>query len=224
MVEILQDLAKQLSTVAYENMTYNEPDYEMDDDCKPRPIKQAMFQGISMLENKFTDLMQGHIGADARNVCQAEHQQGTFSSHSKHCSLSRLGSIRLTQNDDDESFYFNFCLDDSSEHCAKSSGNDITAGSVTFHCPATVVNETNGSVLLTQASLTMDDEVYNIPLTENDAAVPQLCEELQPEGAHSGASLCAIRALGDYPMYSRHGSFKEPGCHDTAELGAEPAV
>ncbi|KAF8776564.1 hypothetical protein HU200_003282 [Digitaria exilis] len=220
-----KDLAKQLSSVAYENMTYNGPDYEMDDDCKPRPIKQAIIQGISM---------QGHIGADvsrqltlffaARNICQADHQQGTSSSHSKHCSLTRLGSIRLTQNDDDESFYFNFCLDDSSEHCANTSGNDITAGSVTFHCPATVVNETTGSAVLTQAFLTMEDEVYNIPLTENDAAVPQLCEEQQPEGAHFGASLCAIRALADYPMYSRHVSFKEPGCHDTAELGAEPAV
>nr|CAB3462302.1 unnamed protein product [Digitaria exilis] len=131
--------------------------------------------------------------------------------------------VKLITNKD-ESFYFNFCLDDSSEHCANTSGNDITAGSVTFHCPATVVNETTGSAVLTQAFLTMEDEVYNIPLTENDAAVPQLCEEQQPEGAHFGASLCAIRALADYPMYSRHVSFKEPGCHDTAELGAEPAV
>jgi len=58
-----------------------------------------------------------------------------------------------------------------------------------------------------------------------DAAVSQLCEEQQPaEGAQFAASLCAVRALADYPMYSRHGSFKEPGCHDVAELGAEPAV
>ena len=58
-----------------------------------------------------------------------------------------------------------------------------------------------------------------------DAAVPQLCEEQQPaEGAQFAASLCAVRALADYPMYSRHGSFKEPGCHEAAELGAEPAV
>jgi len=58
-----------------------------------------------------------------------------------------------------------------------------------------------------------------------DAAVSQLCEEQQPaEGAQFAASLCAVRALADYPMYSRHDSFKEPSCHDTAELGAEPAV
>ncbi|CAL4906104.1 unnamed protein product [Urochloa decumbens] len=214
-----KDLVMQWSKVAYENMTYHQPDYEMDDDFKPRQINQGMFQGISMLENKFTDLiMQGNMGKDTRSDFQVE---GTSGSHSKQCMLKRLGSIRFTQNDDDESFDFNVYLD--SEHCGNTSANDIT-GSVTLHCPATVANETTGSVVLTQASLTMDDEVYNIPLTQNDAAVPQLCEDQQPEEAHFGASLCAVRALADDPMYSRHGSFKEPGCHDTAELGAEPAV
>ncbi|CAN6338564.1 unnamed protein product [Urochloa humidicola] len=218
-----KDLVMQWSKVAYENMTYHQPDYEMDDDFKPRPINQGMFQGISILENKFTDLiMQGTIGENTTNVCQVDNQQqGTSGSHSKQCMLKRLGSIRFTQNDDDESFDFNVYLD--YEHCANTSANDIT-GSVALHCPAATANETTGSVVLTQASLTMDDEVYNIPLTENDAAVPQLCEDQQPEGAHFGASLCAVRALADYPMYSRLGSFKEPGCHDTAELGAEPAV
>ncbi|CAN6351984.1 unnamed protein product [Urochloa humidicola] len=217
-----KDLVMQWSKVAYENMNYHQPDYEMDDDFKPRPINQGMFQGISMLENKFTDLiMQGQIGEDTRNVCQVDNQQGTSGSGSKQCMLTRLGSIRFTQNDDDESFDFNVYLD--SENCANISEKDIT-GLVTLHCPATVANETTGSVVLTQASLTMDNEVYNIPLTGNDAAVPQLREDQQPEGAHFDASLCAVRALADYPMYSRHGSFKEPGCHDTAELGAEPAV
>uniref|UniRef100_K3Z5H4 Uncharacterized protein n=1 Tax=Setaria italica TaxID=4555 RepID=K3Z5H4_SETIT len=219
------DLAIQWSKVAYKNMTYNQPDYEMDDDCKPRPINQGMFHGINMLESKFTDLiMQGHIGENTRNICQADNQQGTSGSHSQQCALKRLGSIRLTQNYDDESLDFNVYLDSSSEHCANTSATDIT-GLVTLHCPATVANGTTmSSIVLTQASLTMDDEVYNIPLTENDAAVPQFCEEQQPEGAHFGASLCAVGALSDSPLYSRHSSFKEPGCHDTPELGAEPAV
>jgi len=112
-------------------------------------------------------------------------------------------------------------MDSISEHCPTTYANDIT-GLVTLCCPAAEANEATGSVVLTQASLTVDDEVYNIPLTEN---VSQLCEEQQPaEGAQFAASLCAVRALADYPMYSRHGSFKEPGCHDVAELGAEPAV
>jgi hypothetical protein len=57
-----------------------------------------------------------------------------------------------------------------------------------------------------------------------DASVPLLCEDQQLEEAHFGSSVCAVRALADYPMYSRHSSFKEPGCHETPELGAEPAV
>lgn len=58
-----------------------------------------------------------------------------------------------------------------------------------------------------------------------DASVPPLCQEQQPQEAHFvGSSICAVRALADYPMYSRHSSFKEPGCHETPELGAEPAV
>jgi len=42
------------------------------------------------------------------------------------------------------------------------------------------------------------------PLTENDAAVSQLCEEQQPaEGAQFAASLCTVRAMADYPMYTQ---------------------
>ena len=37
-----------------------------------------------------------------------------------------------------------------------------------------------------------------------DAAVPQLCEEQQPaEGAQFAASLCTVRAMADYPMYTQ---------------------
>ena len=57
-------------------------------------------------------------------------------------------------------------MDSISEHCAATSTNDIT-GLVTLRCPDAEVNEATGSVVLTQASLTVDDEVYNIPLTEN---------------------------------------------------------
>ncbi|KAG2629916.1 hypothetical protein PVAP13_3KG474500 [Panicum virgatum] len=207
-----KELVIQWSKVAYENIPYKEPDYELDDDDgKPRPINE----GMSMLEHKFTDCMQD------RNVCEADNQQGTSCSHSKQCTFKRLGSIRLTQNDEDESFDISVYMDSISEHCATTSANDIT-GLVTLRCPAAEANEATGSVVLTQASLTVDDEVYNIPLVEN---VTQLCEEQQPaEGAQFAASLCAVRALADYPMYSRHGSFKEPGCHDAVELGAEPAV
>ena len=35
-----------------------------------------------------------------RNVCEADNQQGTSCSHSKQCTFKRLGSIRLTQNDE----------------------------------------------------------------------------------------------------------------------------
>ena len=61
LVKILQELVIQWSKVAYENITFKEPDYEMDDDGKPRLINQ----GMSMLEHKFTDLMQGDIGEDS---------------------------------------------------------------------------------------------------------------------------------------------------------------
>ena len=57
-------------------------------------------------------------------------------------------------------------MDSISEHCATTSANDIT-GLVTLRCPAAEANEATGFVVLTQASLTVDDEVYNIPLTEN---------------------------------------------------------
>jgi len=59
--QILQELVIQWSKVAYENIPYKEPDYELDDDGKPRPINQ----GMSMLKRKFTDLMQGDISEDS---------------------------------------------------------------------------------------------------------------------------------------------------------------
>ena len=59
--QILQELVIQWSKVAYQNIPYKEPDYELDDDGKPRPINQ----GMSMLEHKFTDLMQGDVGEDS---------------------------------------------------------------------------------------------------------------------------------------------------------------
>ncbi|XP_039839758.1 calmodulin-binding protein 60 C-like [Panicum virgatum] len=152
-----KELVIQWSKVAYENIPYKEPDYELDDDDgKPRPINE----GMSMLEHKFTDCMQD------RNVCEADNQQGTSCSHSKQCTFKRLGSIRLTQNDEDESFDISVYMDSISEHCATTSANDIT-GLVTLRCPAAEANEATGSVVLTQASLTVDDEVYNIPLVEN---------------------------------------------------------
>jgi hypothetical protein len=53
-------------------MTYNQPDYEMDDDCKPRPINLGIFHRVNMLENKFTDfVMQGQIGEDSNNLHNA---------------------------------------------------------------------------------------------------------------------------------------------------------
>ena len=61
LVKISQELVIQWSKVAYENIPYKEPDYELDDDGKPRPINQ----GMSMLEHKFTDLMQGDVGEDS---------------------------------------------------------------------------------------------------------------------------------------------------------------
>jgi len=57
----LKELVIQWSKVAYENIPYKGPDYEMDDDGKLRPINQ----GMSMLEHKFTDLMQGDVGEDS---------------------------------------------------------------------------------------------------------------------------------------------------------------
>ena len=59
--QILKELVIQWSKVAYENIPYKGPDYEMDDDGKPRLINQ----GMSMLEHKFTDLMQGDISEDS---------------------------------------------------------------------------------------------------------------------------------------------------------------
>jgi len=141
-----KELVIQWSKVAYENITFKEPDYEMDDDGKPRPINQ----GTSMLEHKFTDLVQDDID---RNVCQADNLKGTSCSHSKQSTFKRLGSIRLMQNDEDESFNSSVYLESLSENFATTSANDIT-GLVTLRCSATEAS---------LPSLTVDDEVYNIP-------------------------------------------------------------
>src|SRR5438128_2484439 len=121
-------------------MTYKQHDYVMGAN-KPRPINQSIFPELSMLEHKFTDLMQGPNGEEGnslhislifrniflfqwctdglltseqflwfpdnktlsfvgRNICQTDDQQGTSGSHSKQCTLKRLGSMRVTQNDE----------------------------------------------------------------------------------------------------------------------------
>ncbi|KAL6638417.1 hypothetical protein ACP70R_023912 [Stipagrostis hirtigluma subsp. patula] len=220
-----KDLVRQWIKGAYKNMTFDQPDYEIHN-AKPRPINQDMLQGLSVLENKLADLMQGqrHIAEEERNVCPTVDEQGTSGSNSKPCTLQRLGSVRVTQNGEDESFDISFYLDSGSEqYCASTSVDDIT-GSVTLCCPTTAANEITGSVVLKQASLTKDREVYATHLTDNDASVTQLCEEQQQMQAHFGASICAVRALADCPIYSRHSSFKEEGCHEMPALGAEPAV
>ncbi|KAL6596990.1 hypothetical protein ACP70R_047124 [Stipagrostis hirtigluma subsp. patula] len=213
------------SKVHTKNMTFVQPDYEISN-AKPRPINQDMLQGLSVLEDKLADLMQGQrlIAEEERNVCPTVDQQGTSGSNSKQCTLKRLGSVRVTQNGEDESFDISLYLDSGSEqYCASTSADDIT-GLVTLCCPTTAANEITGSVVLKQASLTKDREVYATHLTDNDTLVPQLCEEQQQMQAHFGASICAVRALADCPIYSRHSSFTEAGCHEMPALGAEPAV
>ncbi|KAL6846929.1 hypothetical protein ACP4OV_022782 [Aristida adscensionis] len=124
-----KDLVGQLSKEAYKNMTYDQPDYEIHNG-KPRPI-QGMFQGMSMLEleDKLADLMQGQ-----GHICEAD-QQGTSGSNSKQCALKRLGSVRVTQNEEDASFDISVFLDSSPEqHCTCTCEDDIT-GSVTLHFP-----------------------------------------------------------------------------------------
>lgn len=214
-----QDLVGQWRNFAYENIPHRQPDYEMDNG-KPRPINQGTFQGSSMLEAKLTDVMKGHIGQENRNAHETVDQQGNSGSDSKQCTLKRLGSMRVTQNDEDASFDIRFFLDSGSEqYYASTAANEIT-GSVTLHCPTTAANEITGSVELKQASLAMDNEAYDIPFANNDASAPQLCQE-QPVLDHFDASsLYPISALADVPMYSRHSSFKE-NCHEMLALGAD---
>ncbi|KAL6638421.1 hypothetical protein ACP70R_023916 [Stipagrostis hirtigluma subsp. patula] len=203
-----KDLVGQWIKGAYKNMTFDQPDYEIHN-AKPRPINQDMLQGLSVLEDKLADLTQGQ-----RDIAEEE----------RNCTLKRLGSVRVTQNGEDESFDISLYLDSGSEqYCASTSADDIT-GLVTLCCPTTAANEITGSVVLKQASLTKGREVYATHLTNNDASVPQLCEEQQQMQAHFGASICAVRALADCPIYSRHSSFTEDGCHEMPALGAEPAV
>ncbi|XP_024310805.1 calmodulin-binding protein 60 B isoform X2 [Brachypodium distachyon] len=204
-----QERVRQWSKVAYENLTCRQPDYEMDNG-KPRAVDQGTYTGSSILEPKFVE---GHISEQKRIVHETDHQQGTAGSHSKQCTLKRVGSIRVTQNEDEASFDFSFCLDaDTEQHCVNTAANDI-AGSVTLHCPTTVAKEITGSVLLRQASLTMGHDAYDVPFANNDPSVTQF-----------DVSFPALSALADLPIYSRHSSFVERDCHETLLLSAEPAV
>lgn len=213
-----KDLVGQWSKDAYKNMTYGQPDYEMENG-RPKPINQGVFQGLSMLEPGFTYLMQGQIGEEKRNVCQTVDQQENFDSATKQCKLKRIGSLRVTQNNEDASLDFTVLLDPNSDeqYCASTSTDDI-AGSVTFHCLATAAN------VITGASLTMDHEEYDIPLINNDAAVAQLYQQQQPDEAQFTASLYTVRSLADCPIYSRPSSFNESNNHEMTALGVEPAI
>ncbi|TVU49810.1 hypothetical protein EJB05_01147, partial [Eragrostis curvula] len=215
-----KELVGQWSKVAYKNMTFHQPDYELDNG-KPRPIDQSTLHELCMLERKVTDLMQG---PNEECVCPTDNHQGTSDTNSRHCKLKRLGSLRVTQTDED-SFGFSFCLDPIPEqYCASTSANDIT-GSVTLQCAATTANEITGSVVLSQAPVTADHGAYNmLPFTDNDASVHQSCEENQSVRAHFNHSLSSIRALLDSPIYSRHSSFKDSDCHQAGAVGAGPTV
>ncbi|KAJ1265791.1 hypothetical protein BS78_08G100700 [Paspalum vaginatum] len=208
-----KDLVGQWSKDAYKNMTYGQPDFEMENG-KPRPINLGVFQGFSM---------QGLSGEENRNVCQTDDQQGNSGNNSKQCKLKRLGSVRVTQNNEDAPLDFAVFLDPSSDeqYCAMTSADDM-AGSLTFPCPATTANGITG------ASLTMDREEYDIPIIDNglaDAAVPQLREEQPPEQAHFATSPYTVRFLADRPIFSRPSSFNySNNYHETPAMGAEPAI
>ncbi|TVU49816.1 hypothetical protein EJB05_01154 [Eragrostis curvula] len=215
-----KELVGQWSKVAYKNMTFRQPDYVLDNG-KPRPIDQTTLHELCMLEHKVTDRMQG---PNEEYVSPTDDHQGTSDINSRHCKLKRLGSLRLTQTNEN-SFGFSFCLDPIPEqYCASTSANDIT-GSVTLHCAATTANEITGSVVLSQAPVTTDHAAYHIPpFTDNDASVQQPCEENQPVRAHFSHSLSSIRALLDCPIYSRHSSFRDSDCHQARAVGTGPTV
>ncbi|KAK3136749.1 hypothetical protein QOZ80_5BG0441880 [Eleusine coracana subsp. coracana] len=209
-------LVVEWSKVAYKYMTYHLPDYELDNG-KPRPVNnRSPFHELSMLEHKSTDLLQGTNG-----------EENCSDSSSRQCKLKRLGSVRVTHNDEDASFDFSLCLDPIfDQYCASTSENDIT-GLVTLHCAANMANEITGSVVLTQAPMTMDQQSYNIlPFTGSDASVDPLCEDNQPVPDQFGHSLSSIRrSLLDSPIYSRHTSFKDRDCYQAAAaVGAGPTL
>ncbi|TVU49838.1 hypothetical protein EJB05_01176, partial [Eragrostis curvula] len=56
-----KELVGQWSKIAYKNMTFHQPDYELDNG-KPRPIDQSTLHELFMPEHKVTDLMQGPNG------------------------------------------------------------------------------------------------------------------------------------------------------------------
>ncbi|VAI28493.1 unnamed protein product [Triticum turgidum subsp. durum] len=202
----MQGRVEQWSKVAYETWTNLQPDYVMDNG-KPRPINQSISQGSIMLEPKF---MQGHQQNCAeRNVHEADGHQGTSGSHPKQCTLKRLGSIRVTPNEEDASFDISVYLGSGSEQYHGSTAANDIPGSVTLHCPA--ADEFSGSVLLKQASLTMVDEDYDIPFVTSDASLHLF-------------DVSALGAFTDEPIYSRHVSFRESDCHEMLALGAEPSV
>ena len=202
----MQGRVEQWSKVAYETWTNLQPDYVMDNG-KPRPINQSISQGSIMLEPKF---MQGHQQNCAeRNVHEADGHQGTSGSHPKQCTLKRLGSIRVTPNEEDASFDISVYLGSGSEQYHGSTAANDIPGSVTLHCPA--ADEFSGSVLLKQASLTMVDEDYDIPFVPSDASLHLF-------------DVSALGAFTDEPIYSRHVSFRESDCHEMLALGAEPSV
>ncbi|GJM95467.1 hypothetical protein PR202_ga12205 [Eleusine coracana subsp. coracana] len=128
MVPLLQKLVVEWSKVAYKYMTYHLPDYELDNG-KPRPVNnRSPFHELSMLEHKSTDLLQGTNGEESKYICQTDDHQDCSDSSSRQCKLKRLGSLRVTHNDEDASFDFSLCLDPiSDQYCASTSENDITA-------------------------------------------------------------------------------------------------
>uniref|UniRef100_A0ACD5YDF8 Uncharacterized protein n=1 Tax=Avena sativa TaxID=4498 RepID=A0ACD5YDF8_AVESA len=182
----MQDQVGQWSKVAYDTLSCRQPDYEIDNG-KPRPVNQSISKGSMMLEPKF---MQGH--QQKRKFHETDAEQSTSGSHSKQCTFKRFGSIRLTPNDDDAPFDINFYLGSGSGQYYVNE-DDIT-GSVTLHCPTTSADEISG------ACVTIGDEDYDISFAI-DASIPL-----------SDASIQALSALADVPMYSRHSSFRDSDC------------
>lgn len=191
--KLMQDQVGQWSKVAYDTLPYRQPDYEMYNG-KPRPIGQSISKESMMLEPKS---MQGH--QQKRKFHETDDEQSTSGSHSKQCTFKRLGSIRLTPTDEDAPFDFSVYLDSGSEQYYGNE-DDIT-GSVILHCPTTAEDEISGSVLMKQACVTIGHEDYDIPFANSDSSSPLF-----------DASIQALSALADGPMYSRHSSFRDGDC------------
>lgn len=203
----MQDQVEHWSKVAYDTLSYRQPDYEMDNG-KPRSVSQSISKGSFMPEPKFMQVHQQNFAE--KNVHETHEEQITSGSHSKQCTFKRLGSIRLTQNNEDAPYDINVFLDSGSEHCVN---EDEISGSVVLHCPTTAEDEISGSVLMKQACVTIGHEEYDIPFANGDASVPLF-----------DASLHTLSALADLPIYSRHSSFRDRDCHETPALAAEAAV